>query len=84
MDHKGYAVVVNMPGYMPDNPPAICRSLTYARDCAKYEAARFREDGYRVTGNMRDGYTCEDRETSTTYVITIDGPYNYPQEAFDY
>ena len=83
MDLTGYAVIVNMPGYMPDNPPAIFRRLQDARTYAANEAKGFRNEGWKVTGNMRDGYDCEDRESSATYVIRIDGPYLYPEEAFD-
>ncbi len=81
MDMLGYAVVVNMPGYMPDNPPAILHTVTQARAVARDEAKRFREDGYHVTGNMKEGYYCEDDYSG--FVISIDGPYDYPQEAFD-
>lgn len=54
-----YVVVENTPGYMPDSEPV---EFTNRREAGQYAlslARELREQGYRVTGNTRDGYYAE-------------------------
>lgn len=56
---RRYVVVENTPGYLPDEEPA---EFTNRREAGQYAlslARELKEQGYRVTGNMRDGYYAE-------------------------
>ena len=52
-----FSVVENVPGYMPDTLPERFETRRDAEEYAQGLAEELREQGYRVTGNRRDGYT---------------------------
>lgn len=54
-----YVVMENTPGYMPDTEPAEFANRREVGQYALSLARELREQGYRVTGNMREGYYAE-------------------------
>ncbi len=53
---RHYHVLVGLAGmYMP-NDNTVCRTRREAEACARDTAARFRDDGDRVSGSARAGY----------------------------
>lgn len=76
-----YAVIVNMPGYLPDSEPEIYRNVTDARNGAQWHAEQFREDGYTVKGNKKDGYAVYRRRAAyVSFYISITETDEEPEE----
>lgn len=68
---RGYHVIENTPGYMPDSEPA---HFNNKRDAQAYMAALARElraDGYHVSGNQRSGYYAEQDASDLGRVIEM-------------
>lgn len=54
---KPWAVIRNMPGYLPDNPPETFETMREAEAFIRDEAREYRElDGYTVRGSSKHGY----------------------------
>lgn len=68
---NGYVVYVGLPGYLP-NSVYYAGTLGEAKSVAKEEARAFRDAGYTVTGNARDGYHVHQGEDDDWQRITID------------
>ena len=51
-----YHVLENTPGYMPESEPSCHTSLHDAREAALELKRQLRENGYHVSGSLRDGY----------------------------
>lgn len=57
---RHYHVYANVAGYMPDSDSVYyATSKKEAGQIATSIAQEYREDGYRLHGNQRDGYVCE-------------------------
>lgn len=76
---RRYTVVENTPGYLPDSEPAVFTTKRAAQQYARDLARELRELGYRVYGNMREGYYAErpDNEYDLGRVISITEVYDY-------
>jgi uncharacterized protein YebE (UPF0316 family) len=61
MANVHYHVNIHTPGYLPEDS-AYFRSVVNARSYMLELANQLREEGYRVSGNKRDGYYGEDPE----------------------
>ncbi len=76
-----HAVMVSMPGCLPDSFD-VYTTLTDARNGAQWYAEQFREDGYKVKGNKKDGYLVY-RDADSAYpcnVIEITETDEEPEE----
>lgn len=71
VNRAAYAVTESTPGYMPDGEPAIFTTRGAAQRYAHSLAQGLRGQGYRVTGNMRDGYRGELHPRDLGRVIEI-------------
>jgi hypothetical protein len=72
---RHYHVVENVPGYLPESDPDLCRTKREAETCARERARRYREDwdgNYRVRGNSSDGYTVFDLDKSHDLGVVIE------------
>lgn len=49
-----YAVVINMPGYMPDRENTCHRTLADANATVQWEINQFREIDYTVVGSLKE------------------------------
>ena len=52
---RHYHAGCNTEGYLPDGDPFITTSKRQAAMWIAFEARVYRDDGYRVSGNSRDG-----------------------------
>lgn len=75
-----YHVVENTPGYMPESEPACFKSRRAAEQYAADLARQLRDDGYKVSGNARDGYWAH-RDPDDPYdlgrvieIVEVEGP----------
>ncbi len=85
MQRKNYAVENHIAGYMPDNYDDGYPSRRAAERGAAEKARQWREDGWIVRGNAKDGYIAyQDKEAMEsayslpTYiqVLELDEPYD--------
>lgn len=60
MARTHYHVVENTRGYLPESEPISFDTKAAAGSYALSLANELREQGHRVSGNQRDGYTAED------------------------
>jgi hypothetical protein len=66
-----WSVVENTPGYLPEGDPIECDTKQEAYEAAKELAGQLREAGYRVKGNMRNGYFGKRHKNDLGRVIEI-------------
>ena len=64
-----YAVMVSMPGCLPDYF-AVFTTLRDARDEAQFQKEQFLDEGYTVCGNKKDGYLVY-RDADSAYPCNV-------------
>lgn len=68
---RTYLVIENTPGCLPESEPLHYTSRRDAERDAADRAREYRESGYRVTGNCKDGYYCERHSNDLGRVIEV-------------
>ena len=68
---RGYHVIENTPGYMPESEPAHFNNKRDAQAYMAELARELRADGYHVSGNQRTGYYAERSRADLGRVIAL-------------
>lgn len=71
MSRRTYAVIDNTPGCLPESEPLTFTRRCDAEGCAAARAREYRENGFRVRGNAREGYFAWASEWDLGRVIEI-------------